>query len=123
MVIKRIAGLEILGQVGVARMAGAAQTNHTGRGHLGNCGINQRGVGMGVAPFVVRLERAVTGFAAHGHFRHRRVVAVRGGIIILVQAGVVTFGAEGIPVHAPARPMAIFAGKPEVVAIDVKPLV
>ena len=71
----------------------------------------------------MRLERAVTGFATHGHFRHCRVVAVSGHVVILVQARVMAFGTERIPIHAPARPVAVFTRIADVVAIDVEPLI
>ena len=78
---------------------------------------------MCIAPFDMSFERAVTGFTTNGHFRHRRVVAVRGDVVIFMQSGVMTFSAEGIPVHAPTSPMAVFTGVTEIVAIDVKPLI
>jgi len=78
---------------------------------------------MGLLPFIVRLERAVTSFATNSHLGHRGIVTVGGRIVILVQAGVVTFGAERIPVHAPASPMAEFTRKAKIIAINVEPLV
>ena len=123
MLVKRIAGQEIPGQAGVARMAGTAEANHAGGIQLGNSWIVNSGFGMRLLPFVVRFERTVTGFAAHGHFRHRCMVAVGIGLVIYFEPSVVTFGALGIPIHAPPCPVAEFTGMAEVVAIDIKPLV
>ena len=56
---------------------------------------------MSITPFVVGFEGTVTSFAANGHFRHRCVIAVGGRVIILMQAGVVTFSTKRIPIHSP----------------------
>ena len=61
-------------------------------------------------PLDVRFHRAMARFAAHAHFRHGGVVAIRFRFVIFSQAGVVTRGAHRIPVHPLPRPVAPVAG-------------
>ena len=85
--------------------------------------VDKRGIRMCSTPIHMGFERTVAGFAAHAALGHHGMVAIGGRIIIFMKAGVVAFGTEGIPVHAPAGPVAKFTWITKIVAINIKPLV
>ena len=122
MIQKVVAGLKIprqFGAGGVTRSAGVELLAGT---HRRQGGVVPAGFSITTLPCHVRLQGAVTGFATHAPFRHRGVIGVGGGLIILEQTRVVASRALAVPVHPAPRPMPPFPRQALLGAEDIKPL-
>ena len=92
MVEEVVAGLRIAGDLAASRVTRGAGVEHLIAGKFAEGGI-VRVTFVGVLPIVVRLHRAVTGFATNAAFRHRGAEHVVGRVVIFPNARVVTGGA------------------------------
>ena len=123
MIVKRLARNEVTGELCAASMAGRARFHDLVAVELVECGIFLAGERGLFLPLDVGFHRAVAGFTTDAHFRHGGMIAVGLGFVIFPQAGVMTSGAHGVPVHALAGPVSPVTGAAFFVAIDIEPFV
>ena len=122
---KGIARLEVACDFAAARMATGAVlrvlvARPAGKGRVFVVGL-ACGRRILLLPIDVRFHRTVAGLAAHGEFRHRRVVGVGLEIVVFADPGIVAARAHLVPDHSAPGPVAPFAGHAILVAIDVEP--